>query len=355
METTEGSSPDPASSPSGKTGEPDQEPFARADTFKVGILGGKGVGKSYLFQSLVYRTYAGTQSGALTYFLEQDAIRLWRALDRDDPPEPLNVPRFLKDFTSWDRLPQTTLLTQCWYRLRVSYRKGLLGRGRGAIDIDFFDGSGEGLFEAGMGAENHEIWGSGFLDARVLVFCLPLWVAFPSADLTDLDWEERQSRLERFEQVVQNFLELRHRHRSTQPVESLLALTMADDLRGGLPELRERWILPYLEAPHTYLRELRSPRGLARYLVNARRVSDLLAQRFAAARDPFVAAIPQKLDFGRGLPWSIPLCAVEGARLEQLQTVDPVARVRRTVDPPVPVHVELPLLLTLCASTNALM
>ncbi len=341
--------------PSSPAAEPDHESFAREDTFKVGIVGGKGVGKSYLFQAMVYRTYAGAQSGALTYFLEQDASRLWRAQDRRDQPEALNIPRFLQDFTSWERLAQTALLTQCWYRLRLSYRLGLLGRRRGAIDVDFFDGSGEGFFEMVPDGSNQDLWGAGILDARVLIFCLPLWIAFPSAELSDLDWEERENRLVRFEQVVQNILELRHRHRRTQPVESIVALTMADDVRGGLPELRERWILPYLTAPETYLRELRSARGLARYLENARQLSELLGQRFAAASDPFVAAIPSKLDLGHGRPWLIPLSAVEGARINEFEgAVLPASR-RRAIGPPVPAHVELPLLLTLCASTNALM
>jgi hypothetical protein len=328
--------------------------FDQPDAFRVGILGGKGVGKSYLFQALAYRTYAGTQAGALTYFLENDAIRLWRALERSARPEPLNIPRFLRDFTSWDRLPQTVLLTQCWYRLRLSYRTGLLGRTRSAIDVDFFDGSGEGLFEAAVEGENRAIWGAGFLAAKVLVFCLPLWVAFPGTRLSDEDWEERRSRLERFEQVVQNLLELRHRRGCSTPVDAVLALTMADDVRGGLPSLRERWILRYLAAPDRYLRELRTAGGLARYLANARRVSDLLHERFATTSEPFVAAIPQQLDLGRGAPWLIPLSAIEGARLEQVQR-DPAEGTRRAIGLPVPVHVELPLLLTLCASSNALL
>lgn len=332
-------------------GSGDDEPFERADSFKVGILGGKGVGKSYLFQAIAYRTYAGTRAGALTYFLDKDATRLWRALQRSDQPEALNIQRFLKSFTSWERLPQTMLLTQSWYRLRLSYRSGWLGRRRSAVDLDFFDGSGEGLFEVLPDAENREIWGTGFLAARVLVFCLPLWVAFPAPQLTDADWEERQSRLERFEQVVQNYLELRHRSGADRPVDTVLALTMADDQRGGLPSLRERWILHYLAAADSYLQELRSARGLARYLANARQVSTLLHERFTAASDPFVAAIPQKLDLGRGRPWLVPLSAIEGARLDQGHA--PAAR--RASGPPVPVHVELPLLLTLCASSNALM
>src|SRR6185436_13845110 len=59
--------------------EKEDEPFDRADAQKLGILGGKGVGKSYLFQAMVYRTFAGRQSGALTYYLERDSMRLFMA------------------------------------------------------------------------------------------------------------------------------------------------------------------------------------------------------------------------------------------------------------------------------------
>src|SRR5262245_6344267 len=57
----------------------DDEPFDRPDAQKFGIVGGKGVGKSYLFQAMVYRTLSGQQSGALTYYLERDSMRLFAA------------------------------------------------------------------------------------------------------------------------------------------------------------------------------------------------------------------------------------------------------------------------------------
>jgi hypothetical protein len=73
-----------------------------------------------------------------------------------------------------------------------------------------------------------------------------------------------------------------------------------------------------------------------------------------------VGAIPQTLTFGKGTPWVVPLSAIDGARLEQLEKhypkPDDPARLRETRrGAPIPVHVELPLLVALCERENALM
>ncbi len=328
------------------------EPFHLPGTEKLGIVGGKGVGKSYLFQAMAYRTFSGPQSGALNYYL--DGIRLFYAMRRSDRAHTLNLSKFIKKYSSWERLPQTLATTQVWYRLRLRFRTGLLGSGRSAMDVEFFDGSGEGFFQANRTVENRRLWREGYLDARVMVFCLPLWAAFPASGLSSQDWKWRDELLEGFEQVIQNYTDLRTLNKRTKPVKSILALTMADDRRSALSTLHDKWISPYIDSPHTYLRQLKSGAGISRYLANARRVSEAMHAEFEASRDPRVSSIPQSLDFG-GRPWMVPLCAIEGGRLEQVEREFPGPEDRPPLHAPVPAHVELPLLVALCERDNALM
>jgi hypothetical protein len=347
------------------------EPFDRPGTHKVGILGGKGVGKSYLFQAMVYRTYAGVQSGALTYYLERDGIHLFtaaggegqgrRELTDTGAAVAVNRVEFIRKYQNWERLSTTRKEQQQWYRLRLLLRSGWLGRTQSAMDVEFFEGSGEGFFELQtVGGDDRALWTRAYQNAAVMVFCLPIWAAFPSADLTEEDWSHRDALLRGFEQVVQNYLDMRRRQNARQPVSSILALTMSDDRRSALRALYDHWISPYLDSPHTYLRQMRRGSGVARYINNARRISESLHDEFAAARDPRVPAIVQSLDFGRGRPWIVALSATEGARLEDLERRFPnpddparLAEVRRAA--PTPAHVELPLLLALCERENALM
>ncbi|MFO1429796.1 MAG: hypothetical protein U1F76_06605 [Candidatus Competibacteraceae bacterium] len=337
--------------------EVDSLPFEQAGVQKLGIIGGKGVGKSYLFQAMVYRTYANQQAGSLAYYLDRGSIRLFTASTRQDTATEVNLLNFVKNYSAWNRLEQTKVDTQRWYRLRLPYRTGLLGRGRSELDVEFFDGSGEGFFErVNVKQQQLELWQAGYLDARIIVFCLPLWVAFPNAELADTDWQARDTMLKGFEQVIMNYRQLRDRHHCTHPVRSILALTMADDRRSALDTLRDRWITPYMDAPERYLPRLRGGHGIALYLANARKISAALRVEFDNSHDPFVSGIPNKLDFNGGRPWLIPLSAIEGNRLDSIerQYPDPDAR-KRPRQQPVPVHVELPLLVALCERENALM
>ena len=344
----------------------DHEPFDRTGTHKMGIIGGKGVGKSYLFQAMVYRTFAGRHSGALTYYLERDAMHLFVAqgqtngagvLTKAGTARPLNRVGFIKKYQTWQRLPFTSKDAQHWYRLRLPYRTGWLGGKRFALDVEFFDGSGEGFFGVGsVTTADRALWERNYLDARVMVFCLPLWAAFPDSSISEDDWQFREDLIEGFEQVVQNYNKIRR----NQPVSSILALTMADDRRSALRTLRDRWISPFIDSPNTYLKQLRKGRGVARYLANARLISEALHEEFASAGDPRINNIPQQLDFDRGRPWIVALSAMEGVRLEELElkyrNPDDPARLREARNAaPTPVHVELPLLLALCEHENALM
>jgi hypothetical protein len=349
------------------------EPFDRPGAEKLGILGGKGVGKSYLFQAMVYRTLAGQQSGALTYYLEQGRIRLFtergekaageqvRNFAKTGTARTLNPVTFVKKYQTWQRLSFTSKEAQIWYRLRLLYRTGWLGRNESALDVEFFDGSGEGFFQLPtVDLKDRELWDRAYLNARVMVFCLPLWAAFPGNDLTDEEWDYREDVIEGFRQVMENYRDMRDRHNQKMPVISILALTMSDDRRSALRTLYDRWISPYMDSSHTYLKQLRKGKGIAQYLANARKVSEALHEEFGAARDPRVTSIPQSLDFRAGKPWIVALSAIEGDRLEELENKfsgpDDPARIREARKAaPVPVHVELPLLVALCERENALM
>jgi len=322
---------------------------------RIGIIGGKQVGKSYLFQAMVYRTQVGDRSGALTYFLEQNAIELSTYTSPESPPLRVNLDEFLRSYESWTRLGTTSLEFQQWYKLRLGYRCGVFGTRRSALEIELLDGSGESFFEAPPGAENLEIWRHGFLGVRVMIFCLPLWAAFPRGDLTVEDWEQRDELLVNFQRVLGNYIKVREELDEQRPVRSILALTMADDGRSALDTLRQRWIEPYMEDPEPILQMLQRSSRTARYLNNARRISTAVTREFQKSPESRVARIVHQLDFGVGTPWMVPLSAIEGSELDRLGDHQGRSQTLDRLRPPVPVHVELPLLVALCEQTNALM
>jgi hypothetical protein len=333
----------------GDRADEEGEQLALPGAERIGIIGGKGVGKSYLLSAMIYRTYSGVQGGVLSSYLR--GVQLFKAYEWSDRAISLPLTAFVKGYMAWQRPRATTVEDRPWYHLRLSYRTGFLGTGRSVMDAQFGDGSGE-AFEARPTSATRRTWG-GYLDARVLVVCVPLWAAFPGAGLSRGDWQERTEFLEGFDQVVGNYLELRALSGSRQSVKVILVLTMADDRRSALTRLSEKWIRPYMESSHTYLRSLRSGSGIARYLANARRISAALHEEFGASRDPRVGSIPQTLGFG-GRPWLIPTSAVCGDLLERIERDGP-DRNREVLAAPVPVHVELPLFVAMCERTNALM
>jgi hypothetical protein len=322
-------------------------------SLKFGIVGGKGVGKSYLLQSLVYRTY-GDHVGALAPYLDKSKVSLSAGAFRDaEEQEQENLVAFVRNYEAWQRLGQTLLLNQRWYRLELPFRTGLLGRQRSAVEVEVFDGSGESFFEVPRG-KNDATWREAYLDAGVMVFCLPLWVAFPGAKLSDQDLAHREAILQGFAQTVENFRGLRRLNRRERPVRTILALTMADDPRSSLAVLCERWVEPYMRTPGRYLRKLRTEAGVMRYLNNARQVSDWLADAFTGARQG-ISGIPKDLNFNGGPPWIVPMSAIEGKILDGFEKENASWVERRRHGDPVPVHVELPLLMALCEHHNALL
>jgi hypothetical protein len=350
----------------------DDEPFDRPDAHKLGIIGGKGVGKTYLFQAMFYRCFSGKQSGALTKYLQPEGAHLFiargetggdgRQITKTGKARTLNRVGFIHEYENWQRLSTTKKEVQQWYRLRLLYRTGVWGRDRSALDVEFFDASGEGLLGLEtLSPQDREVWDKAYLDARVMVFCLPLWAAFPNGNLTDDEWMIREGLIGGLEQVVNHYKDMRRRHNRTTAVSSILALTMADDRRSALRALHDAWIKPYLDSPHTILRRLRKETGIARYIANARKISEAVLEEFASSRAPQVASIPGSLDFGRGEPWIVPLSAIDGDRLQDLEDryrnrPDDSARLMEARNAaPTPVHVELPLLLALCERENALM
>lgn len=109
-----------------------------------------------------------------------------------------------------------------------------------------------------------------------------------------------------------------------------------------------------MRTPGRYLRKLCTQAGVMRYLNNARQVSDLLAESFAGARQ-VVSGIPKQLNFNGGPPWIIPMSAIEGKVLDQFEKDKTSLVERQRYGYPVPVHVELPLLMVLCEHHNALL
>ena len=303
---------------------------------------------------MVYRAQHAHRAGALSYFLDNTGIDLVKTASPGEHARTVNLQRFNADYERWTRLATTLAAHQPWYRLTLPYRIGVLGRSRAALEVEFFDGSGEQFFEA-QDPRNRGLWAQAYREARVLVFCLPLWAAFPAPDLAAADWREREGLLDAFYDVVQNYKDMRRHLKLQAPVRTILALTMADDRRSALPALRDTWIGGYLQAPQAFLAQTRTSRGVARYLANARRVSRLLRDAFEAAQSPGVAGIPNLLRLGAGHPWLIPVSAIHGEALDQLELEYPNPDARPPRQPPVPAHVELPLLVALCERENALM
>lgn len=349
---------------------------AKSDT-KMAILGARDSGKTYLFQAMCYRAFNPTRSGAIHYYLKNVQAEVSETTE-DNEDLSLDPRTFNAKYKNWERLAGTQLATQKQYNLRLRYKTGLFSWRPSELSIDFLDGSGEAMQAelALMTPEEEAMWERAFLPARVVLFCLPIWAAFPHQSHRATLASKRERALDGFHKVVSKLKALRDRKAITHPVQSILVLTMADDSHAAFPSLRAEWIAPHLDAEHAARRseELRSGRGLMRYLTTARHISDVLHKEFESSHENDVQRIPTSLQLDGHLPMIVAVSAIDGAKLDLRSPPPPsVSGVKTPLPPevttprrplptlsfevgdPVPAHVELPLLLALCEQRNALM
>ena len=323
------------------------------DTFRIGILGGRNSGKSFLFQSMVYRTSNTANAGCLSSMLAGVA-RLYRGAGTTARQDWRfrSTDKYLDDYMSWRRLETTLLEPPEWHRLVVDMKTGFLGRGRQPLEIQFLDAPGEWISQTeGHDAERSAVWKTAYVDARVLVFCLPIWALFPAPGAVDR--EDQAHEVKQFLRAVHNIVAERARHKVQHRTEVVLALTMADDPRSALTAVRTRWIEPYTKTwrgHRKFLKLLSRGRGISRYLAHARALSNALDEQIASLPNQMHAQIPAQIALQQPgvTPWIIPMSAVDGTHLDDPDDAKPES-------PPMPVHVELPILLSMSVQFNALM
>lgn len=324
------------------------------DNTKIGLVGGREVGKTFFFYGIIYRTLQKIRSGAVARYLQSSELRIHNTPGDDpsihDPDEVVN------SYRRWTRFLPTEAAGR-WYRLALEFRTGLIGTKVSRLNLEFLEGSGEFLFARALDASTEETWRTAVGNAGIMVFCLPIWAAFPGK-LNAKEREKREMYLKDFTKVLSNYQKTRV---PGLKIRTILALTMADDdIRCSLSDLISKWIKPYMNRPEDCLKQLRSKSGIPRYLAMATRVSDYLHQKFLEIHDnPLVGRIPETLNFGRGLPWIIPISAVEGRMLDRAEEIrqsgSDTDALPEDFAAPVPIHVELPLLAALCENHNALM
>lgn len=328
---------------------------------QIGILGPSESGKTYLFQGLVYRVETPGEYGVLGRYVKKNGVFLWQCSKPANLADPAtkghywDLRKFNRDFKRWRELPATPPGRAFWYYLLLSTRTGWMGFRESRIKVTFIDCAGE-EYQKDLDLENQEalstqVW-STFEQARVMVFCLPIWAAFPGSTMKGKDWIDRTNMIEGFSQVLSNYWllrsELRNRGRSVPRTRIVLALTQADDARCGLTTLRERWIDTYVANDRDNLRKLARISGPTKYLATARAVSDYVRSEFGRVADKEIRTLPGRLEIDGEQPWFIPVTAINGATLKD-------ATKAKSAGDPVPAHIELPLLLALCDGHNILM
>lgn len=356
-----------------------EEPIPAGDQFQTAILGPVGSGKTYLFQAMVHRLHNNRQQGVMTRYLSSQGVALWektvtlpklqerqasRTTDAIDYSKGhrSKLTEFNRQYRSWQRLEPTRKDEFRRFTMVLKYRTGWLGHRVESMRLSFIDCAGE-LHEQRRSASllADEAW-DAYRHARVVVFCLPIWAAFPG-DLSVFDrlapseraearsrfYRSREETLEKFSLIVENFTQLRQEQsgRDGQKVRVVLAVTQADSVHSGLQTLADRWVRRYIADPRNHLRRLSKVGGPTTYLAAARDVSNYMAGEFTRSEDHRVYSIPGQLEMDGARPWIIPVSAIDGEVLEK--------RRDRPPNPPEPAHVELPLLLALCEAHNALM
>jgi hypothetical protein len=306
----------------------------------LALFGGPASGKSFLFQAMVHRCQSRRFAGALTPLLGRGAI----TVDIDGSARN-GLQTILREYAGWQTLGSTLHDRPSFYRLSLPYSSGWLGRSVSRLRIELPDLAGE-IYVQGNDGPSAARWNALAVESRVLIFCLPFWAVFPAAKISDETQQRAKMQLDAYERVVNQVMAAR-KAAGAEPPLILVVLTMADDRRCGLAELRDIW-LPDKDLVEPLLVRLRNMRSLMAYLQDARKISDYLRTCFEV--DPERARLIELLeDQGHPSPWILPVSAVDGRVLERDQQQLPPPG-----HPPMPIHVELPLLLALCEQTRAL-
>ncbi|MEM8929898.1 MAG: hypothetical protein AAGE94_01920 [Acidobacteriota bacterium] len=296
------------------------------------LLGAPATGRSTLFLAMLARCHSRRWSGALAPLLGPGAVHA-RRLDADADRDTTDA--LLDAYLGWQRLDPTEREETEGYRLELPYRAGWLGRATGRFQLELWSRPRDDIERQ-----------RAIRRAEVLFFALPLWAAFPSREVKPEDRAAARHHLDAFRRLVTDTLGLRE---TVRPPRSILViLTMADDARCALVDLQDAWIHPVLDAPRRHLDRLRQPRHLLAYLHNARRVSDYLRTALTGHGAQTAHCVDQ-LDALGVRPSFLPVSAIEGRTLERAE-----AGLLTSDASPTPAHVELPLLLALCAHSDAL-
>jgi hypothetical protein len=334
-------------------------------SIQLGILGSKGTGKTYMFQSLVHRTSNGDHSGALAPFFRGGRNELHKSILHRDTGLPVawervNPKDVVGDLLDWKFQPFTAEDNERWFHLKVYYRAGFR-RFQRHLDVSFLDASGEALLRGPIG-KRAEVWKEAYVKPNVIIVCIPFWVVFPNYDSPALDEHERERMLKESNTVFEHYTDILDKFGRRGRVTPILALTMADDTRCDFPEVRSRWIRAYTQTEHHYVYQFRKPRIVARYLAHARHISEYLTDQLSTGGPAIDWILPALNHIGSTKPWIIPMTACDGAYLQSeirakaegaKEMAESAARGRKKY--PVPGHVELPLLLALCEDSNTLM
>lgn len=304
---------------------------------KLGIVGADRAGKTYVMEALLHRAFSRHRVGALAPFLTSRESKLYRVVPTcEDPPgnleaqDELSLSEEFTRYRKWKRLPSTGC-AQRGYRLRLFYQPAV-SRVRRTLDVHLLDGHAQSLRE-----EPCQAW---YADARVMVFCLPARVALPTQDAGSEQRQARKKHLAEFKSIVHSFRDLRERSSHGSPVVSILALTMADEpcCHQSFEKFQADWI-----------HHFQNPTDTGRYLSGAYDASERLRSLLTTVDEDGLSPLLSQLKFGSGEPWIIPMSAIDGTQLQNVEAGEPAPE-----HPPVPVHVELPLLAAFCEHTNAL-
>lgn len=306
--------------------------------FRIGILGGKGTGKSYFVSALVHCLRKSENRGAVMAFIRrgEDSMSIANAASKD-----LVTPEsFCDNFENGLGIPQTIESNQRWITIRLFYRKGPFGLGKSIMPIDVEDLSGE-LLSKPLNPINQPIYERVGSKSRLMIFCLPVWVAFPGP-ATNRTGAQRLTR--EFAQVIENHPQVARQFRHRERVLSVVALTMADNPESILTDVREAWVNRYRDPSIPYeLENLHRPNHLCAYLTAARRVSRSLHRQLEYSEDGIRREVAKsiRLKSLSRRAWLLPVSAYDGQNPGSKN--------------PLPVHVELLLLAALCMNRNVLM